>query len=121
MTTGSKRRVLIAPESKYSALGDLGETVDFEIEVVEVLMGSKAALFQARSLTGSVASGVLNILFWYYAVQTVLELTGVIQPGQTMRVDGPTVDVTATWAIAAHCCPPPPRERGSAKRGDRLP
>jgi len=96
-STGSKRRVLIRPESKYSALGELGETVDFEIEVVEVVTGGKKALYRAR---GAV-NGVVNLLFWYYVCQFVLELTGVLPSGgQPPVVDGQVVDAANAWAAA---------------------
>lgn len=96
MTPGSKRRVLILPESKYSALGDRGETIDFEIELVEVITGGKMAIYQSQRAAGS----IINLLFWYYAAQTILEIFGVIQPGQAPKFDGQAIDVANAWAAA---------------------
>lgn len=96
MTTGSTRRVLINPESKFAALGDLGETVDFEITVVENITGRQKALYMARRVAG----GLFNLLFWYTACQFVLEAAGLLPSGQAPVVDGQAIDAANAWAAA---------------------
>ena len=98
MTPGSKRRVLIAPESRYSALGDMGETVDFEIELIEVITGGKKAAFLARRA----GRELFNLFFFYNVAQFVLEATGIVpHSGQAPpMLDGHAVDVANAWAAA---------------------
>jgi len=91
---GGKRRVLVLPSSKWAVLSD--ETVELEIELVDVKRGAQAALVRAGGPVRGLIGTAFNLLFWYYITVTLLELTVLVPPSGGATAGG--VDAANVWA-----------------------
>ena len=98
MKVGAKRRVLVLPSSKFALYDE--ETIEFEIELVELKMGTSAALYQA----GGVARSFARTAFFCLIAQDIFNLLqGVAGPapaGEAAAAAAQHVDAATTWALA---------------------
>lgn len=92
MRVGGRRRALLPPSSSLAeeiGASDRGlaaklETIEFEIELVQVKTGVEAALFKARPLVAQ----LFNFLLIASFVPDILNLLGVPRPGSIEDVAG---------------------------------
>jgi len=95
MKVGATRRVLVNPSSKWALLSD--DTIDFEIELLEVKTGRSAAVYQA----GGVVRQLVNTAFFFLIAQDVIDLVlAVSAPAGDAAAAAPHVDAANAWAAA---------------------
>lgn len=100
MKVGGTRRVLVLPSSKWSVLED--ETIEIEVDLVDVRSGFKAAVTKASGPLRSALGTAWNLYFFYLITSWFLELVGLVPPSGSASgaasVAAQSVDAANVWA-----------------------